>query len=262
MILTRYLADLADHAHLVLSFAKRDVRARYKQTAFGIAWAIVQPFSLMVVFTLVFSKFAGVPSDGVPYPVFAYSALLFWTFFAMSVSQGTLAMAANATLVRKIYFPRETLLLAVLLSASLDLAVSSTIFAGLLAYYQIPVGLSVFWVVPVLVVQVAFTLGLICVTSAVHVHFRDVGHGLPLLMQLWMFASPVAYPLTVVPAWLRPVYLLNPMAGIIEAYRRVILHREAPDFESLGVGVGVAVVLLTAGYLLFKRAERTFADVI
>jgi lipopolysaccharide transport system permease protein len=262
VILRQYLAELAEHGHLVLSFAKRDVRARYKQTAFGIAWAIVQPFSLMVVFTLVFSKFAGVPSDGVPYPVFAYSALLFWTFFAMSVSQGTLAMAANAMLVRKIYFPRETLLLAVLLSASLDLAVSSAIFAGLLVYYQIPVGLSVFWVVPVLAVQVAFTLGLICVTSAVHVHFRDVGHGLPLLMQLWMFASPVAYPLTVVPAWLRPIYLLNPMAGIIEAYRRVILHREAPDFESLGVGVVVAVVLLTAGYLLFKRAERTFADVI
>jgi homopolymeric O-antigen transport system permease protein len=262
VILTRYLADLADHAHLVLSFAKRDVRARYKQTAFGIAWAIVQPFSLMVVFTLVFSKFAGVPSDGLPYPVFAYSGLLFWTFFAMSVSQGTLAMAANSTLVRKIYFPRETLLLAILLSAGLDLAVSSTIFASLLVYYQIPVGLSVFWILPVLAVQVAFTLGLICVTSAVHVHFRDVGHGLPLLMQLWMFASPVAYPLTVVPARLRPIYLLNPMAGIIEAYRRVILHRAAPDLGSLGVSVGVAVVLLAAGYLLFKRAERTFADVI
>jgi lipopolysaccharide transport system permease protein len=171
-------------------------------------------------------------------------------------------MAANSTLVRKIYFPRETLLLAILLSAGLDLAVSSTIFASLLVYYQIPVGLSVFWILPVLAVQVTFTLGLICVTSAVHVHFRDVGHGLPLLMQLWMFASPVAYPLTVVPAWLRPIYLLNPMAGIIEAYRRVILHRAAPDLGSLGVSVGVAVVLLTAGYLLFKRAERTFADVI
>ena len=115
--LTRHLAELAEHAHLVLSFAKRDVRARYKQTVLGVAWAIVQPFALMVVFTLVFSRFAGVPSDGKPYPVFVYSALLFWTFFAMCVSQGTLAMAANSTLVRKIYFPRETLLLAVLLSA-------------------------------------------------------------------------------------------------------------------------------------------------
>jgi lipopolysaccharide transport system permease protein len=262
MALTRYLAELAEHAHLVLSFAKRDVRARYKQTAFGIAWAIVQPFSLMVVFTLVFSKFAGVPSDGLPYPVFAYSGLLFWTFFAMCVSQGTLAMAANSTLVRRIYFPRETLLLAVLLSAGLDLAVSSTIFAGLLLYYQIPVGLSLLWVLPVLAVQVVFTFGLICVTSAAHVHFRDVGHGLPLLMQLWMFASPVAYPMTVVPASLRPIYLLNPMAGIIESYRRVILHGETPDLASLGVSVSLALVLLSVGYLWFKRAERTFADVI
>ena len=113
-----------------------------------------------------------------------------------------------------------------------------------------------------LAVQVAFTLGLICVMSAVHVHFRDVGHGLPLLLQLWMFASPVAYPLSVVPASLRPIYLLNPMAGIIESYRRAILHREAPDLELLGVSVGLAVVLLGAGYLWFKRAERTFADVI
>ena len=262
MTLTRHLPELAEHAHLVLSFAKRDVRARYKQTVLGVAWAIVQPLALMVVFTLVFARFAGVPSDGKPYPVFAYSGLLFWTFFAMCVSQGTLAMTANSTLVRKIYFPRETLLLAVLLSAGLDLAVSSTIFAGLLLYYQIPVGLTLLWVLPVLAVQVAFTLGLICVTSAVHVHFRDVGHGLPLLLQLWMFASPVAYPLSVVPASLRPIYLLNPMAGIIECYRRAILHREAPNLELLGVSIGLAVVLLGAGYLWFKRAERTFADVI
>jgi homopolymeric O-antigen transport system permease protein len=262
MTVTRYLGELAEHAHLVLSFANRDVRARYKQTVFGIAWAVVQPFSLMVAFTFVFSKVAGVPSDGVPYPIFAYSALLFWTFFAMCVSQGTLAMAANSTLVRRIYFPRETLLLAVLLSAGLDLAVSSTIFAGLMLYYQIPVGLSVLWAVPVLAVQVMLTFGLICVTSAIHVHFRDVGHGLPLVMQLWMFASPVAYPLSVVPASLRPIYLLNPMAGIIESYRRVILHGETPDLASLGLSVSVALALLSVGYLWFKRAERTFADVI
>ena len=262
MTVTRYLGELAEHAHLVLRFATRDIRARYKQTAFGIAWAVVQPFSLMVAFTFVFSKVAGVPSDGVPYPIFAYSALLFWTFFAACVSQGTLAMAANSTLVRRIYFPRETLLLAVLLSAGLDLAVSSTIFAGLMLYYQIPVGLSVLWAVPVLAVQVMLTFGLICVTSAIHVHFRDVGHGLPLVMQLWMFASPVAYPLSVVPASLRPIYLLNPMAGIIESYRRVILHGETPDLASLGLSVSVALALLSVGYLWFKRAERTFADVI
>lgn len=257
-----HLRELILNSHLILSFARRDIRARYKQTVFGIAWAILQPFSLMVVFTLVFSTFARVPSDGIPYPIFAYSALIFWTFFATSVSQGTLAMVANASLVRKIYFPRETLLLAVLLSAGFDLLIASTIFGGMFLYYRMPLSLGLVWVVPLLALQVLFTLGVICVTSAVQVYFRDVGHALPLILQLWMFATPVAYPLSLVPEWLLPIYLLNPMVSIIDGYRRVILHGQPPNFLSLGVGIGVGLVLLSFAYLGFKRAERTFADVI
>jgi lipopolysaccharide transport system permease protein len=256
------LRELVQYSHLILSFAQRDIRARYKQTAFGVGWAIIQPFSLMVAFTVVFGQFANVPSDGVPYPVFAYTALIFWTFFTTTVSQGTVAMTANSSLVRKIYFPRETLLLAVLLSAGLDLAIAFTILIGLFLYYQVVLTWTLLWIVPLLALQVVFMLGIICVTSTVHVYLRDVGHALPLGLQLWMFATPVAYPLDIVPERLLPIYLLNPMAHIIANYRRVLLHGQPPDLAAAGAGFVTAVVLLTVAYVVFKRGERTFADVI
>ncbi len=257
-----YLRELAQYAHLILSFARRDIRARYKQTVFGMAWAILQPFSLMLVFTLVFSKLARLPSNGFPYPVFAYSALVFWMFFATAMTQGTFAMAANATLVRKIYFPRETLLLAVLLSAGFDLAIALTVLLGLFVYYQIALGWVALWVLPLLLLQTLFTLAVICMTSSLHVYFRDIAHALPLLLQLWMFATPVAYPLGLVPERFLPVYLLNPMTPLIDGYRRVLLAQQPPDLPALGVGLAATLVLVTLAYLLFKRAERTFADVI
>jgi ABC-type polysaccharide/polyol phosphate export permease len=256
------LRELTRHRDLILSFAIRDIRARYKQTALGIGWAVLHPFSLMVIFTLVFSKLARVPSDGVPYPLFVYSGLIFWTFFAASVSQGTIAMVANGSLVRKIYFPRETLLIAVLLAAGLDWAIASAIFVGMLFYYQASITWAMAWVVPLIILQVMFTLGVICLTSAINVYLRDIGTAMPLLLQLWMFATPVAYPLSVVPAWLAPLYLLNPMAPVIDGYRRAILRGEPPDLVHLGVGFAIAVGLLAGAYVWFKRAERTFADVI
>lgn len=245
-----------------MSFARRDIRAKYKQTFFGIGWAVIQPLSLMVVFTFVFSMFARVGSDGTPYPIFAYSALVFWTFFSSCVSQGTIAMTANASLVRKIWFPRETLLLAVMISAFIDLMIAGAVLAGMFIYFGIPLTPSALWVLPLLLLQVLFTLAVILVTSAVHVYFRDIGHALPLLMQLWMFASPVAYPLSSVPSWLAPFYMLNPMAGIIDGYRRALLHATHPDFVLLGIAFAVAIAAATLAYLGFKRAERTFADVI
>jgi lipopolysaccharide transport system permease protein len=257
-----YLQELADNAHLVLSFAKRDIRAKYKQTILGVAWAVIQPVSLMIVFTLVFSLFARVPSEGIPYPIFSYSVLIFWTFFATSLSQGTVAMTANATLVRKIYFPRETLLLAVMLSALVDLGVAGLILVAMFVYYQVALSWAALWVIPLLALEVLFVLAVILMTSSLQVYFRDMGHALPLLLQLWMYASPIAYPLTSVPEWLRPFYLLNPMAGIIDGFRRALLHGEHPDFTYLGIACPVIVIALAGAYLFFKRAERTFADVI
>lgn len=256
------LRELSQNLHLVLSFAKRDIRAKYKQTIFGVAWAVIQPLSLMVVFTFVFSMFARIPSEGLPYPIFSYSVLIFWMFFASCVSQGTVAMTANAPLVRKIYFPRETLLLAVMISALVDLGIASLILAGMYVYYQVALSWAMLWVIPLLGLQMLFVLTIILITSSVQVFYRDVGHALPLLLQLWMYASPIAYPLTSVPAWLRPVYLLNPMAGIIDGYRRALLHAEHPDFGYLAIAYVVAILTVACAYVFFKRAERTFADVI
>jgi lipopolysaccharide transport system permease protein len=256
------LAEFWEHKDLTLSFAVRDIKARYKQTALGAAWAMLQPLSLMVAFTLVFSRFAQVPSDGVPYPIFSYSALIFWTFFATAVSQGTAAIVANSNLVRKIYFPRETLLVSILLAAALDLSIAAAIFAAMLAYYHVAVSWTVLWVPVLLLIQTMFALAVICVTSAIHVSLRDIGHGIPLLLQLWMFATPIAYPLKVVPASLLPIYMLNPMAPIIDGYRRTILLGQSPDVHGLLIASVVTLLVLTVGYSFFKRAETTFADVI
>ena len=255
-------ANTWKHWDLIASFAVRDIKARYKQTALGVAWSILQPLSMMVVFTLVFSIFAKVPSDGIPYPVFAYSALIFWTFFSNTISTGTVAMTNNGALIRKIYFPRETLLLSVLLAGLLDLAIASLLFLGMILYYKIAVTLAALWVIPLVAVQMLLALGVVSLTSAAHVNFRDIGHALPLLIQLWMFATPVAYPISVIPGWLKPFYLLNPMAAIIDGYRRAIILGVHPDLGTLTLSIAVTVVLAAAALTIFKRAERTFADVI
>ena len=257
-----HLRNIWHHRDLILSLAFRDVKARYKQTVLGSVWAVLQPFSMMVIFTLVFSVFAQLPSDGVPYPVFAYSALVFWTFFATVIGQGTLSMVSNKELIRKIYFPRETLLLAVFIATALDMLIASTIFLGMLVYYHIPLTLAMWWVIPLLLVQIILSFGIVCLLSAAHVNFRDVGHGLPLLIQLWMFASPVAYPLSVIPDWFRPIYMLNPMATIIDGYRRAILHGVPPDLTPLGITAGCVLLFSLVALSVFQKAARTFADVI
>jgi lipopolysaccharide transport system permease protein len=250
------------HRELIFSFAVRDIKARYKQTALGVAWSLIQPLSMMIVFTLVFSLFAKVPSDGIPYPVFAYSALIFWTFFSNTISAGTTAMTSNGALIRKIYFPRETLLLSILLAGLLDLGIASMLFGGMILYYKIALTAAALWVIPLVALQMLLALGVISLTSAAHVNFRDIGHGLPLLIQLWMFATPVAYPISVIPEWLKPLYLLNPMAPIIDGYRRAIILGTRPDLEALAVSAAVSLTLTVTALAIFKRAERTFADVI
>jgi len=227
-----------------------------------VAWSLIQPLSMMIVFTLVFSLFAKVPSDGIPYPVFAYSALIFWTFFSNTISAGTTAMTSNGALIRKIYFPRETLLLSVLLAGLLDLGIASMLFGGMILYYKIALTAAALWVIPLVALQMLLALGVISLTSATHVNFRDIGHGLPLLIQLWMFATPVAYPISVIPEWLKPLYLLNPMAPIIDGYRRAIILGARPDLEALALSAVITLTLTVTALAIFKRAERTFADVI
>jgi lipopolysaccharide transport system permease protein len=250
------------HRDLIVSFTLRDIKARYKQTGLGVTWAIVQPLSMMVVFTLVFSVFAKVPSDGLPYPIFAYSGLIFWTFFANSLTGGTLAMVANSPLIRKIYFPRETLLVSVLLASTFDLGIALLLFAAMFLYYKVALTITVLWMFPLLALQMLLTLGVTGLSSAAHVNYRDIGHALPLLTQLWMFATPVAYPIRVIPEWLKPLYMLNPMAPIIDGYRRAFLLGQAPDLPALAVSAAITVALSALALAVFKRAELTFADVI
>jgi lipopolysaccharide transport system permease protein len=254
--------NLFQHWDLISSFAMRDIKARYKQTALGVAWALLQPLSMMVVFTLVFSLFAKVPSDGIPYPVFAYSALIFWIFFSNTISSGTASMVANAPLIRKIYFPRETLLIAVVLGGLLDLGVASILFVGLLVYYKVALSLAALWVIPLLLLQTTLIFGVISLTAAAHVYYRDIGHALPLVVQLWMFATPVAYPISVIPGWLHPFYMLNPMAPIIDGYRRALILGATPHLVALAGSAAITVVITAFALLVFKRAARTFADVI
>lgn len=256
------ISELWRHRDLIISFALRDIKARYKQTALGIAWAVLQPLSMMVVFTLVFSLFAKIPSDGLPYPIFAYSGLVFWTFFAGVINAGTVSMVANSALIRKIHFPRATLLLAILIASALDLLVSMSLFVVMMFYYKVSLTLSALWTLPLLGVQMLFALGVVGLTSAAHVNFRDIGHGLPLMLQLWMFASPVAYPLSVIPDWLLPFYLLNPMAPIIDGYRRALLHGTGPDLLAVGLSATCVLLFAILALSVFRRAERTFADVI
>jgi lipopolysaccharide transport system permease protein len=240
----------------------REIKIRYKQSFFGVAWAILQPLALMVVFTIVFSILARIPTDGVPYPVFSYTAVLPWTFFSASISFAVPSLVNNMNLVTKISFPREVLPIAAVVAAFLDFLISSVVFLGLLIFYQVPLQSSLLWLPFLLAVQIVLTLGVVVPASALIVWYRDIRFVVPLGLQLWMYVSPVIYPASLVPERWRSLYMLNPMAVLIDSYRRVVLYGESPSLKHLGVSAAIALVLLLAGYVYFKRSEVLFADVI
>jgi lipopolysaccharide transport system permease protein len=257
-----HLRRLYHYRDLLLTWTQREVRVRYKQSVMGGLWAILQPLALMLIFTLVFSLLARVPSDGIPYPVFSYCALLFWTFLASSLSFGVPSLVNNMNLVTKIYFPREILPIASVGAALLDLSIASLAFAGLLLAYHIPLTASVLWLPLLLLVQIVLALGVVLFLSAVNVFYRDVRFVLPLLTQLWMYASPVIYSTTSVPEPYRTLYMLNPMAGLIDSYRRVILLGQPPILRYVALSAAVSVLLFVGGWAYFRRSEAAFADMI
>lgn len=247
---------------LVLAWARREIQVRYKQSLLGGAWAVLQPFSLMVLFSIVFTWVVHVPTEGVPYPIFSYCALLPWTFLSTSISFGSTSLIQNMNLVTKIYFPREILPLGAIAAALLDLMVASVVFVGLMVFYGIPVYWTLVWVPLLLLIQILLTTGLTLFAAATMVFYRDVRFVIPLALQLWMYASPIIYPLALVPEGIRPLYMLNPMAVLIDSYRRAILFGQGPDPISLGVAAGISVAVSCLGYWFFKRMEWQFADVI
>lgn len=256
------LRRLIQYRDLIYTLSVHRVRVRYKQTALGASWAIVQPLAIMLVFTLVFSIIARLPSDGAPYAVFAYTALLPWTFFSTAVASGANGLVSHSQLITKIYFPREILPLTYVVAAAFDFLIASTVLAGLLIYYRIPLTANALYALPIMGGLVVLTIGVSLLLSAIHVRFRDVGVALPLLLQFWMYATPVIYPLGSVPRGMQPFYLLNPMVGIIEGFRRVLLYGSPPEATSLAISLMMSILLLVVAYLFFKRTEATMADII
>lgn len=257
-----YFKQLYEHRDLLFMWTLREIKIRYKQSVLGAAWAVLQPLTLMVAFTLVFSYFLHMPSDGIPYPLFSYTALLAWTFFATSISFGATALVGNFNLVTKIYFPREILPFASIGAAFLDFLVASVLLLGVLAWYQVPLTLQALWVPAIVFVQVLLTLGVVLPAAAVNVFYRDVRFVVPLGLQLWLYATPVIYPISAVPEPFTLLYAMNPMVGIVDSLRRVLLLGVPPVPEYFLLSTVTSICLATIGYRYFKHVENTFADLI
>jgi lipopolysaccharide transport system permease protein len=257
-----HVGELIRYRDLLWTLSVHRVKVRYKQSVLGISWAILQPLSLMLIYTAIFSSVAKIKSDGVPYAVFAYSALLLWTAFSTALTNATNGLVSHQQLVTKVYFPREILPLTYVFASVFDFAIGSTVLAGLMIYYRVPLTLNILYAVPIIALLVAFATAAAFVFSATQVRFRDIGVAMPLLLQLWMFASPVVYPLSAVPQSIQPLYMLNPMAGIVDSFRRIVVQGLPPAGAPLATAAVVALVALPLSYMYFKHVESTVADVI
>ena len=257
-----HLRELYRFRDLLWSLAVRDLKVRYRQTILGVAWAVVQPLAFMLIFTLIFAKFGRVSSDGVPYPLFSYTALAPWTFFATGLSLSVNSIAANMRMVQKIYFPREVLPIGVVIGCTVDFLIASTLVVGLMVVYRVTPSLQLLWLPWLVGLEVALLVSLSLLLSALNVFYRDIKYIVPLAVQLWMFVTPVIYPSSIVPPTLRGWYMLNPMAVVIEGIRRVVVHGEPPDVGLLAAMTGLVALFGAFVYAVFKRVELKFADLI
>lgn len=256
------VSALWGYRELVYFLAWRDLKARYAQTVIGVAWAVLQPLAMMVIFTFVFGRLANLPSQGVPYPIFAYAALVPWSFLSKSLDRGGFSIVAESNLVSKVYFPRLIVPVSVTLGGLLDFAIAFGLLFTMMVWY----GVTITWSLLVLPLFVAMTVTLALAVSlwlaAICVRYRDVGAVIPLLTQLWMFGSPVVYPVSLVPAGWLWLYNLNPMVSILEGFRWALLGTPAPGLSVLAGNVVVIFVVLIGGLMYFNRMERTFVDII
>jgi lipopolysaccharide transport system permease protein len=253
--------ELWAYRELIGAFTMRDVKLRYKQTGLGIAWAVLQPLLTMVIFTIFFGGLAHIPSDGVPYPLFVLSALLPWTLFAEGLTRSTTTMVTNANIMTKVYFPRLIMPIASIISPLVDFAVSFIILLAMMVYYGVAPTLNVIFLPLFILLALATSLGVGLWLSALNVKYRDFQYTVPFLIQIWMFASPVVYSSSLVPASLRVWYGLNPMAGVIEGFRWALLGNGTPSAMIL-VSVGMVIVLLVSGMFYFRRMEQYYADIV
>jgi lipopolysaccharide transport system permease protein len=256
------LAAIWEYRELLYFMVWRDIKIRYKQTAIGVGWAVLQPFIQMLIFTVIFGKFARIPSDDFPYSIFAYSALLPWNYFASALQRCITSVVGDAGLISKVYFPRLILPIANTVSGIIDFLVSFVLLIGMMIWYQIPVS----W----LVITLPLFLSLAQITalavglwfSALNVRYRDVGYAVPFIIQIWMFLSPVVYSVNMIPEKWRLLYGLNPMVGVIEGFRWALLGKASPDFSMMAVSAVTVGLILFGGLIFFRKMEQTFADLV
>jgi lipopolysaccharide transport system permease protein len=256
------LADLWEYRELLYFFVWRDVKVRYKQTVLGVAWAVLQPFFTMVIFSLFFGQLAKMPSDGVPYPIFSYTALLPWMFFANGLNQASNSLVANSNLINKVYFPRLTIPISSVLAGLVDFIPAFLMLLGMMLYFAIYPSANMIWIPAFLLLALVTSLGVGIGLSALNVHYRDVRHTVPFLVQFWLFATPIAYPSSLLPEPWRTIYAINPMVGVVEGFRWALLGTEITPGPMVAVSSLAALALLVVATLYFRRMERSFADVI
>lgn len=256
------LRGLWAYRELLYFLAWRDIKIRYKQTVLGAAWAILQPFLTMVVFSLFFGKLAGVPSDGIPYPIFSYAALVPWQFFAGGLNRSSDSLVGNANLIRKVFFPRLVVPIAAVLPGAVDFVLAFAVLLGMMLFYHIVPTANIVWLPLLFLLAFVTALGVGLWSSAVNVQYRDVRYTVPFLVNAWMFATPIAYPSSLLDEPWRTLFGLNPMVGVVEGFRWALLGTETTPGAMLFVSAAVAAAVLVSGAYYFRRMELTFADVV
>jgi lipopolysaccharide transport system permease protein len=254
--------ELWKYRELLYFLTWRDIKVRYKQTILGAAWAIIQPFFTMVVFSLFFGRLAKIPSDNVPYPIFSYAALVPWTFFANGLTQSSNSLVVNANLITKVYFPRLVIPISAVVSGIVDFLLAFAVLVGMMLVYGITPTVAVVWLPLLLLLAFITALGVGLWLTAMNVQFRDVRYIVPFIVQVWMFSTPVAYPSSLLSEPWRTLYGINPMVGVVEGFRWALLGTETSPGPMILISAAVAVILFISGLYYFRRMEKSFADVI
>ena len=255
-------AELWEYRELLYFLTWRDIKVRYKQTVLGASWAIIQPFMTMVVFSLFFGRLARVPSDGVPYPLWSFTALVPWSFFAQGLTMSASSLVLSQNLIRKVYFPRLTIPIATVMAGVIDLAVAFVVLLAMMIFYGASPGLRIVWIAPLFLLALVTSLGVGLWLAALNVRYRDVRYAVPFLVQFWLFATPIAYPSSLLPEPWRTVLALNPMTGVAEGFRWALLGTASAPGPMLLVSSLAALLILAAGAMYFRRMEREFADLV
>jgi len=256
------LRELWEYRELLYFLSWRDIKVRYKQTVLGVVWAIIQPFFSMIVFSLFFGRLAQIPSDGIPYPIFSYAALVPWTFFANGLIQSSNSLVGSANLIKKVYFPRLVIPISAVLSGVVDFVLAFVVLLGMMLFFGVTPTWNVLWLPLLLLLALVTSLGVGLWLTAMNVQFRDVRYAVPFLVQAWMFATPIVYPSSLLSEPWRTLYGINPMAGVVEGFRWALVGTETTPGPMVVVSALVAVMLLISGAFYFRRMEKTFADVV